>query len=140
MRALLAFINKCSIDEEIPMKLFEIAEKPAVEHGFFQPMSGPNKTPGVSLHYVQNAEHHHDHLRGQAAEKGDERWTRNIEQMAGRTTQKFYTPQLGWYMSKESFRNGESHGFGKAKDDLMKEHPNLIIHPSKEDAIEAAGY
>ena len=126
------------------MKLFEISSLRTTEpeHAFWQRTSGPNNTPGVSLHYIQDLAQHHDALRAQADEKGDTRWRENIDRMADRTVQsgqRFSHPDLGWWSSMERFDQGEQGvGSGLTKDDILG--MGVTIHDSKEEAVRAAGY
>ncbi len=129
------------------MKLVELFESSSelgpMEHAFWQNTTGPNKTPGASLHYIQDEEKWGAHIHADATEKGEDRRIKNIEQNMERGQYdkgKFSHPSFDWWMSKEAYERGDSGFGGMTKEKVMKENPKLKIHNSGQEALEAAGF
>ena len=129
------------------MKLTELFESSSelgpVEHAFWQKTSGPNNTPGASLHYIQDEEEWGKHILADATDKKEERRIKNINQNMERGQYdkgKFSHPSFDWWMSKDAFERGDSGFGGMTKERVMKENPKLKIHNSGQEAIEAAGF
>ncbi len=126
------------------MKLQDLVESSSdlgpMEHAFWQNTKGPNNTPGVSLHYIQDEKKWNEHILADATAKNEERRIKTIKQRMSSSNQQFSHPSFDWWMSNKHFEEGDKGFGGMTKERVMKENPKLKIHNSKEEAVRAAGF
>lgn len=118
------------------MKLESLFEFDAMHkvYGYFIPSQGPNRTPGVSLHYV---EPHEESLAKFLPDARTPDQEKRLHQMYDKPG--FTTPQLGWWVSEEDYYEGKS-DFHGSREKIEHEMPNLVIVGSKEEAVRKSGY
>ena len=128
------------------MKLIELHERAGTDdtiYAWFEPSRGPEDISGVRLAYVDPLVPHYEKLIAQAESRGDQRWLDRLQKdkkdYEGRG-QKYFTPQLGWWMSVADYYNNKS-GFGgpnATRENLERQYPNLHIEKDRKDAVQKA--
>ena len=107
------------------MKLDQIFEQAEKIYAFWKhKVKGPEDVIGDALHYIQANKKYkpNDPIKRDGP---------------------FYTPSVGWWMSKEDFESGEQgvHAFkSPTKDDIKKKFPNLVIVDSYQEAVKKSGF
>lgn len=131
------------------MKLTDLHEtvgaKPVL--AWLEPASGPEDIRGVRLAYIQPLAAHYDDLIKKAQEEADKGNSREqaradrLRKDKERYTQKgqrFFTPDMGWWMNERDFYE-DREGFGGVhKGQLQVKYPNLKVVSSREEAIKMA--
>lgn len=129
------------------MKLFEVAPYDRARAGedpifaWLEPARGPEDISGVRLAFVQPIKRYYDRLKAEAQESGDDRWLARLEQISKRyedTGQQAFTPDLGWWMSKEDFYNDDTGFGGVQKSKIAAQYPRLHVMKSRDEAFAAA--
>lgn len=122
------------------MKIFEVYN---IEPRFawLEPAEGPGGVMGVRLAFIEPVEPKFD------SQIEDSRKTRNSkkEEMFRMRKKnylahghKFFTPDLGWWMSEEDFNGGGNSFGGFTKGNVLQKYPDLQIFPSQDEAVVAA--
>jgi hypothetical protein len=107
-----------------------------LKHAYWNAERGPNNTPGEALHIIQDKSEWRDNLLKSI--KDDPARIARINQMYSKGG--YFTPQIGWFMSRDEYEIGRSGFGGVAKDSILNRYPGLQIHESLKDAAKAAGF
>lgn len=131
------------------MKLAELheAEQAQPVLAWLDSQRGPNDIMGVTLRYVQplvaqmddviaKAQEQADRGDGRAAERAKRLLQRKEEYV--KAGQRYFTPDLGWWMDEDDFQAGREGFGGVTKGLLQKKYPNLRIVSSEKEAAERA--
>lgn len=122
------------------MKLFEIYNIDP-RFAWFEPEVGPNSINGVRLAFIEPVGNRLDAQIQGARERQNprqEEMFRLRKQNYTDSGQKFFTPDLGWWMSEEDFHAGKDSASGITKGNVFQKYPNLEIFSSRKEAITAA--
>lgn len=122
------------------MKLFEVYNVEP-QFAWLEPALGPEDIRGVRLAFIEPMLPRLDAQVKQAAsvdDKKKEEMFRLRKENYLKQGQKFFTPDLGWWMSEKDFHDGGNSFGGFTKGNVLKKYPDLQIFPSKEAAIIAA--
>lgn len=122
------------------MKIFEMYN---IEPKFawFEPSSGPENVQGVRLAFIEPIEPKFDAQIQDAVNSGDEKkeeMFRMRKQNYIKQGQKYFTPDLGWWMSEKDFHDGGNSFGGFTKGNVFQKYPDLEIFPSRDAAVIAA--
>jgi len=130
------------------MKLDEIVNteaKPVI--AWLEPSRGPENLSGVRLAYIQPLVPHFDDMIAEAEEeeaKGDSREAERAKRLRRdkeryvKKGQRFFTPDMGWWMNEKDFHS-DKEGFGGAhRGSLQHKYPHLTIVKTRKEAIKAA--
>jgi len=122
------------------MKLFEMYN---IEPRFawFEPSAGPENVSGVRLAFIEPIEPKFDAQIKDAHDKKDfkrEEMFRLRKKNYIDNGQKFFTPDLGWWMSEKDFHDGGNSFSGFTKGNIFQKYPDLEIFPSRDAAVVAA--
>jgi len=104
---------------------------------------GPEDIMGVRLAFISPIEDEINHYLQQAIDDRDDRRIKTLQQRLEAQRkyypkQKYYTPDIGWWSSKEGFYNGEPGAFGGTREEIMNVYPHIQIFPSRQEAEKAA--
>jgi hypothetical protein len=122
------------------MKLFEVYNVEP-QFAWLEPALGPEDIKGVRLAFVEPVIPRLNSQIEQAENAGDSKKAemfRLRKENYIKQGQKFFTPDLGWWMSEEDFHRGGNSFGGFTKGNVLKKYPDLQIFPSKEAAVVAA--
>jgi hypothetical protein len=122
------------------LKLLEIYNTEP-RFAWLEPSSGPEDIMGVRLAFLEPVVPRLDSQIEDARTKKDhkrEEMFRLRKDNYVKQGQKFFTPDLGWWMSEIDFHGGKPGFNGKTKGNIFQKYPDLKIFPSREAAIKAA--
>lgn len=122
------------------MKLHEMYNIEPI-FAWFEPSKGPEDLRGVRLAFIEPIAPKFDSRIEDATQKKDTKRAEETKLMKDnylRQGQKFFTPDLGWWMSEEDFHNGSGSFKGHTKGNVFQKYPDLQIFSSREEATKAA--
>lgn len=122
------------------MKLFEMYSIEP-KYAWFEPAPGPKGTGGVRLAFVEPIDPKFKSQIKDAHDAGDKKREEMISLKRHnylKQGENMLTPDLGWWMSKEDFDQGNPNISGWTKGNVFAKYPDLEIFPSKEAAVKAA--
>lgn len=122
------------------MKLNEVKNVEPI-FAWLEPSQGPENINGVRLAFVDPLAPKMDKMIEFAREDHKHDRVKRLEDMKKKylkSGQKFFTPDIDWWMNEKAFE-GDKPGFkGKTRGQLLNLHPNLYILSSKKEAVEKA--
>lgn len=122
------------------MRLNEVHQKNP-QFAWLERASGPEDIVGVRLAYIEPVEasikSHIEDARSKKDDKRAERLELRLQNYLNQG-QKYFTPDVGWWMSEESFHAGEGGFGGVTKGNIYQRYPNLQVFPTRKEAITAA--
>ena len=108
---------------------------------WFEPSKGPCDLMGVRLAYIDPFDKHFERLLEAANKDKDTPRALNLLHSKAyyeKQGQKYFTPDLGWWMSKKHYIEGDKSFGGVTREQIEDKYYSITIFETRDEAIAAA--